>query len=354
MLPNNPPSQTDGQTSAAAENDSTRTNTICLTPVRNESWIIRTHVDAAKQWASHIIIADQRSTDGTRVYLQKCPSVDCILNDLDTYDEEHRQKLLVGRAREIPGKRILIGLDADEAFSANATETEDWQKILAAPPGTVLSFRWVNVLPGFERAWIPPNRIALGYVDDGVEHQGKKIHSARVPRREGAPILELNQIVVLHFQYIIWERMLSKQRWYQAWEHLKHRAKGPLDIYRQYNHMHGAWKESEIEPMKPEWMAGYDRTGVGYRQLKGEEITWWDREILQMIEEHGPEFFRKIAIWDKDWIRLAETLGINADNVKDPRSWFEKKAHHFLQKTQSHRETWTTRALERILRSAGW
>ena len=59
-------------------------------------------------WADHVIVADQGSTDGTLELLQSTRDVETIINAAKTYDERHRQRLLVDKAREIPGKRILI------------------------------------------------------------------------------------------------------------------------------------------------------------------------------------------------------------------------------------------------------
>ena len=86
---------------------------IVVTPTRNESWIIRRFAAAAKLWAHHVIVADQLSTDGTREILRATPGVELVLNESPTFDEAHRQNLLLTHARKIPGKRILIGLDAD-------------------------------------------------------------------------------------------------------------------------------------------------------------------------------------------------------------------------------------------------
>ena len=194
--------------------------------------------------------------------------VEVVINDSPVFDEAHRQRILLERARQFEGRRILIGLDADEALSSNCTETDDWEQISNAEPGTVLRFRWVNVLPGFQKAWIPPGHSHFGFVDDGSEHTGKRIHSPRVPYPSGAPILDLDDIVVLHFQYVLWERMVRKQRWYQAWEHLKHQQKGPLQIFREYNHMYGSWEQEEIHPVQPEWLEGFDRAGIDFRSLE--------------------------------------------------------------------------------------
>ena len=334
--------------------DAPRPRRICLTPARNERWIIPQFLAAAKTWADRIVVADQQSTDGTLETLQATAGVEVAVNDCPVYDESHRQRLLLERARRVPGRRILIGLDADEAFSANAGQSAEWAKIEAAPPGTVLRFRWVNILPGFQQAWIAPGRTAFGFVDDGAEHRGSRIHSPRVPCPTDAPTLDLEDIVVLHFQYVAWERMASKHRWYQAWEFTQHGQKSPLEIFRQYHHMHGGWEPDEIHPVRPEWLAGYDRAGIDFRSLTCEPVTWWDREVVQMLGAHGPAHFRRVAIWNQDWNAVARRLGMAQVDFSDPRSPLEKTAHRLLASTQHRRSAWTVRGLERLLRAFGW
>ncbi|HRP05477.1 MAG TPA: hypothetical protein PLV87_11250, partial [Opitutaceae bacterium] len=177
--------------------------------------------------------------------------------------------------------------------------------------------------------------------------------SSRVPHPPNAPTLDCKDIVVLHFQYVVWERMVSKQRWYQAWEHHKHGIKGPLDIYREYNHMAGGWNRDEIFPVDPSWLAGYDARGIAYCGLKGEEVTWWDREIIEYMAEVGKARFRKIALWDQDWNRIARITKVDGD-YSDPRSLYERFVHRALRMSQRHRSSLLTRGLEYVLRQQGW
>ncbi|MEI6390567.1 MAG: glycosyltransferase family 2 protein [Verrucomicrobiota bacterium] len=326
---------------------------VCLTPTRNEAWIIRNFIAATKLWANHIVVADQGSTDGTLQQLEAAAGVDVVINNTE-FDELHRQRLLVGRARQIAGRRILIALDADEALSANCLESKEWRMISQAKPGTVLRFRWVNLLPGLQEAWIPPQMVPFGFVDDGTEHTGGRIHNRRVPCPTGAPTLDMLEIVVLHFQYLAWNRMVSKHRWYQAWEYTAHKKKSPLEIFREYHHMYGSWGKSEIYPVRPEWLEGYDRAGINFRSLKSEDVTWWDHEVIKMLYEHGPEHFRKLAIWDTDWNSMAAAIGCTGINFADPRSASERIIHRLLGATQKRRSNWGTRVLERCLRSAEW
>ena len=49
---------------------------ICLSPTRNEAWIINQFLAAAKTWADHVVVADQGSTDGTLKHLESAPGVE--------------------------------------------------------------------------------------------------------------------------------------------------------------------------------------------------------------------------------------------------------------------------------------
>ena len=118
--------------------------------------------------------------------------------------------------------------------------------------------------------------------------------------------------------------------------------------------MFGGWEEEEIHSIRPEWLEGYDRAGIDFRSLKGESVTWWDTELLQMLVEHGPKHFRKLNIWDMDWNALAASLGIDGVDLADPRSSAEKAIHYLLVKTQNQRTNLGVRAFERLLRLLGW
>jgi hypothetical protein len=327
---------------------------ICITPTRNESWIIRSFLAAARTWADHVIVADQGSTDGTLESIQGIPKVHPVINEEAAFGEAHRQNLLINRAREIEGTRVLFALDADEALSANCTQSPEWEAIARARPGTVLRFRWVNILPGFQKAWILPEHVPLGFVDDGSVHESGQIHCRRVPWPKDAPVLDLEDIVVLHFQYVLPERVASKHRWYQAWEQLNRPERGALAIFRQYHHMHGSWGEGEIAPIERRWIEAYDKAGIDFRSVKTEPVMWWDREMLSILREHGTTKFRKLAIWDKDWSAYAESLGMHGVNLADPRNAAEKFIHRLLLKTQPYRQTMGVRLFERALRIIGW
>jgi glycosyltransferase involved in cell wall biosynthesis len=337
---------------------SDRPTLICLTPVKNEAWILERFLRCASLWADHIIVADQGSEDGSREIAAKFEKVTLIENTSPAYDEGARQRLLLAAARQLPcdGQRILIALDADEMLSANVMGSAEWDTILAAEPGTVLRFEWVNILPGFETCWIPTDEIAFGFVDDGSPHRGQAIHSTRVPAPPRAPVLRLQDVRVLHYQYVAWQRMASKQRWYQCWERLNDPGKRPIAIFRQYHGMHSRPPE-QIFPFRTEWIDGYEQAGIDMRNVEAQPYdTWWDREILKWMDARGPEFFKKQAVWDVEWTAVARAAGFNGSSHKfaDPRSRVDRVIHQWLHATQGRALEWKVRWVQRALRLAGW
>jgi len=127
-----------------------------------------------------------------------------------------------------------------------------------------------------------------------------------------------------------------------------------LDIYREYNHMKGSWEESELKPVRAEWLTGYADMGIDFENIETESITWWDVEVLRMIQKMGPGYFRKLNIWGANWESVAASVGELGEGLSDPRSSFEKGAHRILEATQGRRANLGVRALESLLRRCGW
>jgi len=329
---------------------------ICVTPIKNEAWTLDRFIQCASLWADHIIIADQNSTDGSQEIARRYPKVTLIENPSPVYDEGARQALLLNAARQIPGDHLIIALDADEMLTANWSTSSEWQQILQAPKGTVLYFQWVNVMPGCASGWLCETKLPFGFVDDGSDHSGQAIHSKRIPLPEKAPSIALQDIRVLHYQYTDWDRMESKQRWYQCWERINNPTKRPIQIYRQYRHMYGV-DSSEVQPLKPEWLAEYGEQGVDMTTIQPRAFYYWDRELLDLFSKYGIDRFRKLDVWQADWQEISQQMGYEGQQIEplaDPRSSFEKSVHAWLKQTQKDSKRWTTRLVQNLLRIFGW
>lgn len=326
---------------------------ICLTPVRNEAWILEPFLACASIWADHILLFDDASEDETRVIAGRFPKARVIGNPSRTFNEESRQQLLLSEGRKIPGEHIFVALDADEFLSANCLQSPDWSRLLNAPPGTLFNCEIFNVLPGFERGWLMPHG-PLAFVDDGSPHVGKDIHSRRLPKRHGMSEIMLHDIKLLHYQYVDWARMQSKHAWYQCFESLREPWRS-VALYRKYFHMDRiAARPSLTVPFERAWFSYYEEQGIPMRRFR-RTAYWWDRAVVQMLLDHGPGHFSATAIWDRDWNALRATLVPEADrDLSDPRGIGQRLVHHYLRLTQPYNELRVVRGMDTLLKWLGW
>jgi hypothetical protein len=263
--------------------------------------------------------------------------------------------LLIGKARElVPGRRLLLALDADEIFTANYQTSAEWQQMLAAPAGTVFRFRWLNLCPDMRRAWLSRGTFAWGLMDDGATHTGKSIHSVRVPVSEHAAQITCKEIMGLHYQYTDPGRMQSKHRWYQCFERVRNPKVSAVKLFDQYHHFHRVRAE-DLVPVNPEWLRAYEQAGIDMVSVKkpAADVYWWDPLVLEMMKQHGPAFFAREHIWD-DWPKVAERLGAEPSARTDPRTPFQKRVHRFLMSPASLENRFWARGVKRLLKYAGY
>jgi hypothetical protein len=331
-----------------------RPRIICLTPVRNEAWILERSLRCASLWADEIVIADQRSNDGSAAIARRFPRVRLIANDSARFDEAGRWGLLLHEARRLPGPRLLIALDADEVLTAGAWTTAEWAAMLAARPGTAFRFPMWNLRPGLARCWQEPGEGLWAFVDDGRPYQGEPLHSRRLPLPAPGEVVDLTEIAVLHYQFTDWARMRAKHRWYLCLERLLRPGRPPLAVYRQYHHM-DAVPRACLRAVRRDWLAGYEEQGIDMRSTAGGPPYWFDREVLALLDRHGAAHFRRQAIWRTDWAALAALHGYGPrERFRDPRTRRERAVHAWLRLTQPASRRRLVRWLDARLQRRGW
>ncbi|MDP2562083.1 glycosyltransferase family 2 protein [Psychrobium sp. 1_MG-2023] len=282
-----------------------KTKVICLTPIKNEAWILDKFLAATSLWADHIIIADQMSDDGSREIAKKYPKVILIDNKSKVFNEPERQKLLIEESRKIEGKKLLIALDADEFISGNAFSTEEWASMLSADPGTVFKFKWPFIASNFKQYWAGADaNMPFAYMDDGAEHTGRAIHSTRIPSPKASPTRKLNDFVVMHYQFTDWQRMESKHRWYQCFERIQFPEKSVIEIFRRYNHMYQI-SEQDKRNVPAKWFSFYSENGVDISSVEISGNYYWDKEVEHFIKEYGQRYFKYMDLKENNNLLLA-------------------------------------------------
>jgi hypothetical protein len=288
------------------------------------------------------------------LWLINHPKAKLIENSNAEYNEAARQRLLINEARKITNEGVLIALDADEFLGGDWEESAAWSAMKNAPPGTSIKLSWMQLLHGEKKCWSVT--FPFGFVDDGRNHSGLWIHNYRVPFSETMPSLVVGDVNVLHYQYIDQPRMRSKQRWYQCAEHLNNAGRSFVGLYRQYHHMDSI-APNRLHDVNPEWFKLYRQKGTMLPQAVTEPYFWWDKEILGLFEKHGAEKFRRLAIWDIDWV-LVQTLihrdGITDRTFRDPRNLLEKLLHLYFKASQKRAKHKIFNWLDRFLEKHGW
>lgn len=319
---------------------------ICLTPVKNESWILDKFLKSASLWADHIIIADQMSTDDTVAICNKYEKV-ILINNSTEFGEQKRQDLLINEARKIEGPRLLIALDADEMFSPNFETSLEWNTMLNANPGTIFEFQLANVYPDIQNMWLG-YYFPWGYMDNDDEYIGALIHGARIPLPQKRDRIRMNDIKVLHFQYADWDRMERKHQWYQCFELIK-KVRNPIAIFRMYHHMYTV-PDADKRPIPQEWIRNYSDKGIDITSVNKQSMLYWENQVLDYMDQYGTRFFAHLDIWTVSWVEIAMKWDReHPGNYSDPRNIFEKAVNRWLFKTQSKRNGFWMRKFDEVL-----
>ncbi|MBS1656801.1 MAG: glycosyltransferase family 2 protein [Bacteroidetes bacterium] len=292
---------------------------ICLTPTKNEDWILERFLTCASIWADHIILCDQQSTDQTLTIASRFPKVSVIHNNRPDFDETAMRAMLLQEARKISGKKLLVSLDADELLSANWENSTEWTTMMNAAPGTAFGIRIVNFTPDLSQYFTSEAFYPIAYLDDGTTPLGGgKLHSTRLPSYKS--IVHLNDIRFLHFSLMDIERTLSKNRWYMCYEKIVNN-RNAVSIARQYNHLNflkNLSTELPLQPPNPKWMEGYKKRGIDLTSFQKQNEYFWDRKVLQYFDQYGTKRFRGLDIWYYDWSKIA------SHKIRNERRWSDK------------------------------
>lgn len=302
---------------------------VVLTPVRNEAWILDRFLAVCSTFADLIVLADQRSDDGSREIAARWPKVRLVENDSAVFNEAERQTLLIEAARRfVPGPRVLLTLDADEIVAADAAGSPEWERFLRAAPGTVLMLEKADLLPGTGECLRYAERFPYGYVDDGAEHRPRWIHSYRVPVRPESPRFEPEGIWLLHYAFVRPKAQRIKMCLYAVIENLRGpgstRLRPVLVRRRNYGPSKDWLALGRREASDPAWFGGWEARGIDLRGVADGDEVWQAWACLRAMAEHGERRFWGEAIWDIDWERLrragiaAGVAGLPARPVRVP------------------------------------
>lgn len=328
-----------------------RPDIYCLTPVKNEEWIIERFLKSATIWADKIIISDQGSTDNTIKIASQFEKVTIIDNSkLKEFNEQEMRAPLFAEARKYPGKKILLSLDADEIFTPNF-DSPEWETMFSAEKGTRFVFNWYHVQPDYLTIRTTVEN-PCGFVDDGSVYDVGLIHVPRQPLKEGVPYIKFNDISILHFQFANWERMERKHIWYRMYERIHFPKKSAISIFRSlhYDKSKLTVFDSLELPFKNEWIQGYRKLNIDITSVNRLPNYIWDETIIKYMAAYSIDFFKHIDIGNIDWGKIAYKYGEkDLDKFILHENIVDKILMKYLKLTQKERLKFRVKLVDKIL-----
>jgi hypothetical protein len=320
---------------------------VCLTPVRNEAWILHAFLKATSIWADYIIISDQGSTDGSREIALTYPKVILIDNPAVEMHQANTRKMLFDASRKIPGKKILFALDADEFLSGDFINTDSWRKILDSKVGEVFCFRWINLCSSTEAIFTERWMHWASIVDDNAQDSifpDSYIHEWRLPYpKEVEKENLIEDISLIHFARINAERQDNKNLFYQVITKIKEPSKSFVSLFRMY-HSEDNEPKSKVDNSIYSF---YLNSNLDlFKEINlSDAKSYYTQQVLHYIEHKGIKHFSGLDIWEESFIKQ--------NRLKDPRNIFYKSLHSYLRFTKKNSNTILVRLIDKILIKVG-
>lgn len=315
---------------------------LAIVPARNEEWILRQNLQVLTRLCDAVFVADQRSTDHTADICRDFAKVHYLRNDTPYPNPENRRQILLNAARDYDGCNVILAVDADEIITATALFDPDWLTLLdSLQPGDSTLLQWVTLWKDPRRyrddrsvwadRWVP----FLFRDNRKTNYAGGNWHESRVPQAFIPRARRFEPVKVLHYQFVAWDRMLSKQSHCRVLELLRSLKASAVTINQQYIITKDE-RRMALRDVPPEWIEPWLSEGIEIEHFRHPALFWYDIEILRFFAEYGTKRFAALDIWDIDWeckrqLALVQRVnGIPTDPICDPRNPEQKLYHAHL------------------------
>lgn len=338
--------------------------------VKNDSWFIENSIRHAVEWADHVIVADESSTDGSidiyRKLEKECSNLKMIYNrpKMDNSSPDPRNYMLK-QVRMIEGNNIIFGFDADEIISAKILKTEIRKEIIQKLSiGKCLELPWLTLwrhplqYRSDKSVW-SNNSCLFAFRDDRTSsYQSAAFHGYRVPDKLVINKIKINHIPVLHYQFVNIGIDKSKQALYQIFERNHYPNRNMCYIYKLYSHYFDE-RKLECKKLKEEDYVPWINIGLKICQTYDDDdiFSWRDEEVLKNFNKYGLDRYAKTLIWHINWEKKRQqalTKGLQnvpSFEIVDPRSLSTRLAHKFIMKYQKY-PFWTIDFIRLIISKA--
>jgi glycosyltransferase involved in cell wall biosynthesis len=317
---------------------------IAILPVKNEEWILEKTLKSISNFCDVIIVGDSNSTDSTPELCKKFPKVVYLrVNDVPHPKDLNRRQVLLDTAREYKGNNVIFCLDADEIVTANILNNTEWADFLnELKPGESVLLQWIalwgdpNKYRDDDSPWSNNWKHFLFRDDKKTNYALGNLQESRIPKALESNAKRFNNVKVLHYQFVVWDRMLSKQCYYRIIERITLPDKSFLSINSRY----GITKDERnmiLKNVPKNWVEPWEDLGIDLSHFVDDlNLHWYDVEVLKFFNQFGLKYFAGLDIWDIDWEhkrQLALKLGIRGipdKPISNPCSLPLKIYHWYL------------------------
>jgi len=305
---------------------------IAILPAKNEAWILPTFFSAMRGIADEIIILDDNSSDATATIAKKNGAIVIKMPRSNKRDKENnvkavpmstKRQILLDAARK-NGATHIVCLDADEVFSSNFKPIAK-EMILKLNPGQKLTLEWIQLWKSLTQFRDDSSPLAnswkdFAFCDDGSNFPTRFLSEFRTPPTKKSaqktassttPIKIKREIgVVLHYQFVLFERVQLKQAWYRCSELVNTSTKAGIINFTYA--MTLDTPNVKTKNVQTNWTSGIVQPNILLELKKDTErkTNWHLKEILQWFDKYGVTFFEPLQIWHipvlkKEFVRRA-------------------------------------------------
>lgn len=262
---------------------------------KNEDWILDTCLTSLAPLCDEILLYDDNSNDHTRDIALRHHCV--ILPYDETLNGFANKRNYILRAARMRDATHLVCIDADEALWIH--DPPAFKKCLSEMvPGQKICLPWITLWKTTDQRrvdgiWDTLTKDVI-FCDDRTSDYGDAfISEPRTPLSSGpVTTFETDTAVLLHYQFVYWDRVIWKQAWYRCIEFLKgtrsaYRINGTYSITKETPSVNAqsiphAWKKTSQNP-HPSFTS---------------TPSWHARELLLLFDKYTPQYFEYLDIWD--------------------------------------------------------
>lgn len=267
-----------------------------ITPIKNESAFIDSFASSVTQVCDKVIVLDDGSTDDSVELLKKYDKIEIVeLKNNDGWGSKRSH--LFNLAREYSPTHI-VGLDADEAFTANAIKNFD---IIASSikPGERCTLHWLPMWKSLyeyrqdNSVWSNSFKDFIICDDGKINYSGNWIHEPRLPIVKPTKQIPTDIGGVFHFQFSSWEAFQIKQSWYRCLERVSNLNKSIGQINKTYSITLDD-EDCHLRKAPEEW---YEGVVLPDLDKIYQNTLWRIKEIEEWIKHYGLDYFKDLNIW---------------------------------------------------------